>query len=300
MNLRAALVLFALMISLNVRVQAQNQPASPATQPATRPARRGPVSSSPRDQLPFTNESLTDLNPALPTLFITGDSTAARGDPDHRGWAAVLCDYFDAGKVNLVNQGVGGARFNSYLAQGRWDRVVAAIKPGDFVAIEFGHNNGPLPGVGDETQQITGRGGATELMHTHGWYSKKFIADVRAKGGVPIVSTITPRNIWKDGKVERLKEQHPGEGAMSDWSRQVAKSENALLVDHTNIIADRYDKMGQETVLKFFTPPDYLHTNTEGAIVNAEAFIAGLKALPDLPLVKCLNERGRVIEAYKP
>jgi lysophospholipase L1-like esterase len=291
----------AVFLGFIVSGSAQAQPA-PSTRPTSQAAgRRGPISSSPRDRLPFTNSSLTGLNPNLPTLFITGDSTAATGDPDHRGWAAILVDYFDAGKVNLVNQAQGGARFNSYLAQGRWGKVIDAVKPGDFVVIEFGHNSGPLPGIGEETQEVPGRGGGpAQIMHTHGWYLRKFIADVRDKKGIPIVSTLTLRNYWKDGKVERLKEQSPGAGGMSDWSRQVAAAEKALLVDHSNIIGDRYDALGKEAVARFFAGTEYLHTDTEGAIVNAEAFIAGLKALSDMPLVGCLNEKGRAIEAYKP
>lgn len=285
---------FILILAINLVAQAQ----TPATQPGTQPARgRGPVSSHPRDQLPFTNESLTGLNPGLPTLFITGDSTAARGNPNSRGWAALLVDYFDTSKVNLVNQGVGGARFNSYGPT--WDRVMAAVKPGDYVVIEFGHNNGPLPGVGEETQETTGRNGQTQTMHTHGWYLRKFIADVRERKAIPIVSTITPRKRWADGKVERLKEQVVGQGAMSDWSRQVAAAEKTMLVDHTNIIADQYDKLGEAEVAKFFNGTEYLHTNTAGAILNCEAFIAGLKAIPDMPLVAALNEKGKSIEAYK-
>jgi lysophospholipase L1-like esterase len=261
---------------------------------------RAPVSNNPRDQLPFTNESPTNLNPNLATLFITGDSTAATGRPSTRGWAALLVDYFDTNKVNLVNQAVGGARFNTYLAQGRWDKVIAALKAGDFVVIEFGHNSGPLPGIGEETQETPGPSGEPAIIHSHGWYVRKFIADVRSKGGIPIVSTITLRNKWTDGKVERLKEQKPGLGGMSDWSRQIAKAEKALLIDHSNIIGDIYDKLGKDEVEEFFDGTEYLHTNTAGAIVNAEAFISGLKALPDMPLVNFLNDRGKVIAAYEP
>ncbi|MBN2181854.1 MAG: hypothetical protein JW715_08050 [Sedimentisphaerales bacterium] len=258
------------------------------------------IATNPRDQLPFTNSRLDNLNPALPTLFITGDSTAATGNPRARGWAALLVDYFDTNKINLVNQAVGGARFNTY--QRTWDRVMASVKPGDYVVIEFGHNSGPLPGIGDETKQVTGFGGTTQTLHTHGWYLRKFIADVRQKKGIPIVSTITVRKKWANGKVERLKEMVPGQGGMSDWSRQVAAAEKTLLVDHTNIIADIYDKMGEAEVAKFFTatPSEYLHTNTAGAIVNAEAFIAGLKVLPDKTLSDSLNDKGKAIPAYRP
>jgi hypothetical protein len=121
---------------------------------------------------------------------------------------------------------------------------------------------------------------------------------VRQRQAIPIVSTITPRKRWSDGKVERLKEQVAGQGAMSDWSRQVAAAEKTLLVDHTNIIADQYDKLGEVEVAKFFNGAEYLHTNTAGAILNCEAFIAGLKAIPEMPLLGALNEKGKAIEAW--
>src|SRR5262245_44122692 len=123
------------LISSNVNAQ-------PTTAPTTG---RTPMATIPRDQQPFTNESLTDLNPNLPTLFIAGDSTAARGNPGTRGWAALLVDYFDTTKVNLVNRAIGGQRFNTYGPT--WDGILGAMKPGDFVVIELGHNNGPLAGI---------------------------------------------------------------------------------------------------------------------------------------------------------
>jgi hypothetical protein len=299
---------------------AQAQTSQPAAAPASQPGRgRGPVSQHPRDSQPFTNARAQNINPNLPTLFIAGDSTAATGSPVARGWGALLVDYFDTSKVNLVNMAQGGARFNGYINT-VWPQLVAAIKPGDYVVIEFGHNSGPLPGIGEETAAAPpargGRGAATNpstapapaaadganLLHTHGWYLRKFIADVKAKGGIPIASTITLRKRWMpDGKIERLKEQVAGQGGMSDWTRQVAAADNVLLVDHSNIIGDIYDRIGAEEVKKLFaTEAEYLHPNTAGAIINCEAFIAGLKAIPDMPLTKYLNERGQKIEPYKP
>ena len=113
------------------------------------------------------------------------------------------------------------------------------------------------------------------------------------EGATPIVSSTTVRNIWKDGKVER------GMGQMLVWARQVADEEKAPFVDHSNITADIYEKIGPEEIAKFF-PADHTHTSTDGAVLNAETFIAGLKALPDMPLVKYLNEKGQAIEAYHP
>jgi lysophospholipase L1-like esterase len=312
MKLTASTLLIALALSTlaalaQVTTQPATQPTSqtatqakpPATNPYIRYAATAPAVANPRDKLPFTNENLTGLKADLPTLFIAGDSTAATGNATTRGWAALLIDYFDPAKVNLVNRAQGGARFNGYYTS-NWPQLLAAVKPGDFVVIEFGHNSGPLPGIGDETQAATGRaGGGGTPLHTHGWYLRTMIAEVRAKKATPIASTLTPRDLWKDGKVERLKEQVVGQGGMSDWTRQVAAAEKAPLVDHSNISADIFDKLGPAEAYKLWGD-GYLHTNTAGAIINAEAFISGLKALPEMPLVDCLNEKGKAIPAYKP
>jgi hypothetical protein len=86
-------------------------------------------------------------------------------------------------------------------------------------------------------------------------------------------------------------------GQMLVWARKVAQEEKAPFVDHSNITADVYEKLGQDAVAKFF-PADHTHTSTDGAVTNAETFIAGLKAIPDMPLVDFLNEKGKRIEAY--
>ncbi len=334
MNLAArSLMILAVLCMIHVPTQAQQPPATapttiipfhreasggnqaqqpPATAPTTAPATRTaapanpytryattvPAAQIPRDRLPFTNDTLNNLNPKLPTLFIAGDSTAATGNATTRGWASVLVDYFDTTKVNLSNRGVGGARFNTYLGT-TWNAVLAAVKPGDFVVIQFGHNSGPLAGIGEETGPATGRGNA-QPMHTHGWYLRQFITDVRAKKAIPIAATLTLRDLWLNGKVERVKKLNvTDELGMSDWTRQVAAAEKTLLLDHSNIIGDMYDKLGPAEGHKLFGD-GYLHTNTAGAIINCEAFISGLKALPDMPLVECLNDKGKAIPAYKP
>ncbi len=277
-------------------------PAAP--QPATQP--------HPRDSQPYTNGALTGLNPNLPTLFIAGDSTAATGartardNNPIRGWAALLVDYFDTSKINLANYAIGGATLNSYLAPGRgggpssWDQLLAAVKPGDYVVIQFGQNSGPLAGAGEEVQERAGRGGGPPtVMHTHGWYVRKMINDVKAKKATPIPATLTIRDVWTDGKVERLKEIAPGKGGMSDWTRQVAAQEKVPLVDHSTIIADAYDKMGQTAADKLFQD-HHLHTTTAGAILNCEAFIEGLKGLHLAPINDALNARGKALPTYDP
>jgi rhamnogalacturonan acetylesterase len=275
----------------------------------------GADSNYPREHIPFTNGSLTDVNSALPTLFIAGDSTAARNNTDiQRGWGAVLVDYFDTEKINLVNYAQGGASFPSYYT-GRWPQLVAALKPGDFVVIEFGHNVGHLNGIGEETK--AGFGGGD--VHTFGWYIRKFAGDVRSKGATPIISTTTVRNIWTnpnakfrdstivnkgenyspaDDRVERSMGQ-PLDNGMSYWARQVCQQEKIVFIDHCEATAELYEKMGREAVARLFIQ-DHTHTTTAGAILNAETLVACLKASPAMLLVKFLNDRGNAIIAYRP
>ena len=95
--------------------------------------------------------------------------------------------------------------------------------------IQFGHNDagaindtsrarGSLPGLGEETQEIDNLlTGKHEVVHTFGWYLRKMIADTRAKGATPIVLTLTVRDIWHDGRIER------GSGSYSPWASEVAQ-----------------------------------------------------------------------------
>jgi lysophospholipase L1-like esterase len=111
----------------------------------------------------------TPANPDLPTLFLIGDSTVRNGRGDGSngqwGWGEPLVGYFDPAKINVVNRAVGGLSSRTYLTQGHWDRVLAMLKPGDFVMMQFGHNGsgpvhdpararGTLRGTGEETREI--------------------------------------------------------------------------------------------------------------------------------------------------
>lgn len=257
-----------------------------------------------RDDAPFTPTRFAAAKPNLPTLFIAGDSTAATGKPTRRGWGAVLIDFFDTSRLNIINRAAGGRSFRTFTREGRWGEIVNHLKPGDFVIIEFGHNDDgvparsrnrrDLPGIGNETMVVTDPNGARETVHTFGWYARKYIRDTRAKGATPILSTTTVRNKWHGNRVER------GVGHMLDWAREVAKQEHALFVDHSDITADVYEKMGFDAVQKFF-PGDHTHTDTAGAIVNARTLIAGLKTLAGIgPILSALNAKGRSIEPHPP
>lgn len=235
----------------------------------------------------------------LPTLFVVGDSTA--NNANHRGWGDPLADYFDASKIRVVNRARGGRSSRTFYAEGLWDKVRAELKPGDFVLLEFGHNDGgpvdkekfrgSLPGLGEETQDVTVADGKVETVHTFGWYMRKFIADTKAKGATAIVLSPTVRNVWKDGKVERAM------GSYGQWAAAVAKSEGVAFLDHSDAIADEYEKLGPEKVKAFF-PEDHTHTSPEGADLNASLVVGALKGLGDSPLVAYLSAKGKAVPEY--
>ncbi len=237
-------------------------------------------------------------NPALPTLFLIGDSTVRNGFGDGRdglwGWGDYVGTNFDAAKINVVNRAVGGTSSRTFLTQGYWDRVLAMLRPGDFVMMQFGHNDGgalnddsrargTIKGIGDETQEIdnllTKR---RETVHSYGWYLRQYIADARARGATPMVCSLIPRKIWKDGKIVRNKGDYAG------WAEQVANAEGAAFIDLNGIIARRYDELGAAKVEPLFGDP-HTHTTAAGAALNADCVVAGLRMLPADPLATFLR-----------
>ena len=241
--------------------------------------------------------------PKLPTLFVVGDSTANNSANGARGWGDPFAGFFDPAKINVVNRARAGRSSRTFLTEGLWERVLQDVKAGDFVLIQFGHNDGgpldtgrargSLPGLGEETREVTKPDGTKEVVHTFGWYNRRFIGDVKAKGATPVLLTLTVRNIWKDGRVER------GSGKFREWAEEIARAEGVAFVDVTRIIADRYEALGPEKVKTLFGP-DHTHTSPEGAEFNASAVVAGLKGLKGDPLGKYFSARAGEVGADRP
>lgn len=236
------------------------------------------------------------INPALPAVFVAGDSTA--NNTDHKGWGDPFADYFDPTKITVQNRARAGRSARTFVKEGLWDKLIADVKTGDYVIIQFGHNDGgkpdekpfrgDLPGTGDEAKDFTIEG-QPETVHTFGWYIRKFVRETSAKGAHPIVMSLTVRKIWKDGLVER------GAGQFGTWLQEVAEAEKVPFIDLTGIIADAYDKMGEAQVKELF-PIDHTHTSQHGADMNAAFVVAGLKGIKS-PLVNYLSAKGEAVPA---
>ncbi len=213
-----------------------------------------------------------------PVVFITGDSTVKNTDRDEDGmwgWGSQAYTIFDAEKITCVNEAKAGRSARSYLNEGRWEKVYNSIQPGDYVLIQFGHND---MGDIDKRKERAAIAGAKdsmrvyrmasnkrfELVYSFGWYIKKFIQDVREKGGTPILLSFTPRNKWQDGKIERRNK------GMGEWYREIAEETGVEFVDVHNITADFLDKKcdSKEEAAKYYSG-DHTHTSKLGAQMNA-------------------------------
>ena len=241
-------------------------------------------------------------NPKLPSLFLVGDSTVRNGRADGAGgqwgWGEPLVDFFDTSRINVVNRAIGGRSSRSYIMENQWAETLAFVKSGDVILFQWGHNDdGPLDdparargtihGVGEESREVDNpilR--IHETVYTYGWYLRKYIADTVAKGAIPILCSPIPRKIWKDGKVVRNAESYAG------WARQVAQEQKVDFINLNEIIARRYDALGETAVESLFADP-HTHTSRRGAELNAEAVVSGLKALPNDPVAKYFSAKGR-------
>lgn len=218
----------------------------------------------------------------LPTLYIIGDSTVKNGTTGLQGWGDPIAACFDSKKISVENRARGGRSSRTYLTEGLWDKVRVQIKPGDFVLMQFGHNDGgsvtssyraSLKGSGNETQNVVdGKTGKTETVHTYGWYLRQYVAGARARGATAIILSPVPRNIWNGGKVARNGNDY------GKWAFEAAQAGGAAFVDLNAIVADHYDALGQDKVKRFF-PGDHTHTDPAGAELNAASVVAGLKRL---------------------
>jgi lysophospholipase L1-like esterase len=246
-------------------------------------------------------------DPKLPTLFLVGDSTVRNGHADGAGgqwgWGEPLVDLFDTSKINVDNRAIGGRSSRSYIMENQWAETLALVKPGDIILFQWGHNDdGPLDdparargtihGIGDETKEVDNPIlKIHETVHTYGWYLRKYVEDTKAKGAIPIICSPIPRKTWKDGKVVRNAENYGG------WARQVAEQEHVAFIDLNEIIARRYDALGEAAVEPLFADP-HTHTSRAGAELNAECVAAGLKALPHNPVAAYFSAKGKAVAPY--
>ena len=229
-----------------------------------------------------------------PMVFITGDSTVRNKDKDEDdmwGWGSQAGIIFDPMKIVWENVAMAGRSTRSYVREGRWEHVYNALQPGDFVLIQFGHNDicsitdpkerGVIPGTADtcHVYQME-KDGRYEVVYSFGWYLRKMIDDTREKGATPILLSLTPRNERPGGKIERRNDSY------GKWYREVIEQTGVSFVDVHTISADFLDKKfaskdeakSKQKASRYFNH-DHTHTSKLGAQMNARSVAQGLRAI---------------------
>lgn len=229
------------------------------------------------------------LKKEKPTLYIIGDSTVRNTNRPQCGWGEKIGELFDTTQLSISNQAMAGRSTRTFVKEKRWEKVINSIKQGDYLIMQFGHNEGSKPdtnkagyrgvlkGTGEETVELTWPDSTKETVHTYGWYLRKFVTEAKAKEAIPIICSMIPRNEWKEDKVKRADNDY------GKWAKEVAEATGAYFVDLNGITADKYDAMGPDKVKELF-PGDHTHTNEAGAIINAQSVAEGIRLLKKLSL----------------
>ena len=241
-------------------------------------------------------QTLEPLPPTQhPALFLVGDSImhtgTGTGDVGPWGYGAELIPMFDATKIHVYNEGLGGRSSRGYIQEGAWAKILERLQPGDWVLVQFGHNDAAnsanypdrttLKGDGDETQDIDSPVNHTkETIHSFGWYMRQYVTDAKAKGATVIICSPPPRNSWLEGKVIR------GLDGYASWSADAAVKSGARFIDLNTITANKYDALGQTATRPYFN--DNQHSRKAGAKLNAESVATGIRELKDCPLAQDL------------
>ncbi len=191
------------------------------------------------------------------TIHLMGDSTMAEKDLPkagaERGWGMMFQNFLDEG-VQVINYAQNGRSTKSFIDLGLWDKVYNAVKPGDYVFIQFGHNDSKAD---DPARYAPAYGAYQDNL-------RLFIDGVREKGGTPVLLTPVARRWFKEGKLDRnCHTDYPA--AM----KAVAEEERVTLLDITTPTLDWIEGLGDEASKAFFMistgKDDNTHTVASGA-----------------------------------
>lgn len=197
----------------------------------------------------------------VPTLYLLGDSTVCdQALEPFNSWGQMLTRFFKPG-IAVANHAESGESLSSSLGAKRLDKVLSLMKPGDYLFIQYGHN--------DEKEKGEGVGAFT----TYKASLKHFVAEARKRGGIPVVITPVQRRTFD--ALGRITNSH---GDYPEAVRQVAKEEKAPLIDLHAMSSLLYEAWGPEASPRAFAPNDGTHHNNYGSYELARCIVEGIKA----------------------
>lgn len=197
----------------------------------------------------------------IPTLYLLGDSTVCdQPQEPYNSWGQMLTRFFNAGVV-IANHAESGESIRSSLAARRFDKVLSLMKPGDYLLMQYGHN--------DQKEQGEGVGAFT----TYKKDLQLMVAETRKRGGIPVlVTSVNRRNFTADGKVYSTLGDYP------EAVRQVAKEMGVALIDLNAMSKTLYEALGPENSGLLFKEGDGTHHNNYGSYELAKCIVEGIRA----------------------
>ena len=254
---------------------------------------------------------LTAANRKTTTIFMIGDSTMANKDISHdrkeRGWGMALQCYFDD-NIRIDNHAVNGRSSRSFINEGRWDTVISRMKPGDYVIIQFGHN--------DEKPKADRH---TDPGSTFDYNLAKFVRETREHGGIPVLmnavvrrnfAMVTPKNDddekLRNTTFKDANEQVEGDSLVDTHGlyivapRDVAKRMNVHFVDANRITHELEQGLGREASKKLhmWFLPNEEPSVPKGRQDNTHYNIYGAHTVARL-LADALCEEVPVLKKYR-
>jgi lysophospholipase L1-like esterase len=231
----------------------------------------------------------------IPVIYLAGDSTVTDQDVEPwASWGQFITNYFDD-KVVVANYAVSGSALSSFKGSNRLKKINSLLKPGDYLFVEFAHNDEKL------------KGPENTAWESYSKYLAEYVETARNKGAIPVLVTPTQRRAFNpDGTLK------PTHGDFPDAMRAVAKKMNVPLIDVTQMTAVLYEKWGVEASKNALvhypanTFPgqekaleDNTHFNSFGANEIALCVIKGIRDL-DLPLKKNITKETPAYDPTKP
>jgi lysophospholipase L1-like esterase len=221
-------------------------------------------------------------NDKAPTLFLLGDSTVCDQPREpYNSWGQMLTRFFKPG-IAVANHAESGESLRSSAGARRLDKVLSLMKPGDYLFIQFGHN--------DEKEKGEGVGAFT----TYKASLKRYVEGARGRGATVVL--ITPMQRRTFDAAGKITDSH---GDYDDAVRQAAKELSAPLIDLHAMSKPFYEALGPEESKKAFAPNDGTHHNNYGSYQLARAVVEGIKS-NRLALVRYLTDDRRPFDPTHP
>lgn len=196
------------------------------------------------------------------TIFLLGDSTVCDQPREpYSSWGQMLTRFLKP-EVVIANHGESGETFKAAQARGRLAKILSLMQPGDYLIMQFGHN--------DMKEQGEGIGAFTSFKSS----IKHFVDETRKHGGLPVLVTpVQRRNFDADRKIVNSHGDYP------EAVRQVAREDHVPLIDLHAMSKTLYEALGPDrSVALFSMPEDRTHHNNYGSYELAKCIVAGIKA----------------------